>query len=103
MNDTHVKPQIMLSRAQSDTRSIAPFKREMDVIAKPRHPNTREVEGFRGWNPLRFWRRSDLIRERGGSGLMRLIWRSEQSIKKEQSKINPFKRFARPGGEKGGW
>ena len=34
-----VAVKIMLSRAQADTRAIAQFKREMDVIAKLRHPN----------------------------------------------------------------
>ena len=34
-----VAVKIMLSRAQADTQAIAQFKREMDVIAKLRHPN----------------------------------------------------------------
>ena len=39
MNGTHVKPRIMLSRAQADTRAVDQFKREMAVIAKLQHPH----------------------------------------------------------------
>jgi len=39
MNGTHMKPGIMLSRAQADTRAVDQFKREMAVIAKLQHPH----------------------------------------------------------------
>jgi len=36
---TPVAVKIMLSRAQADARAVEQFKREMDIIAKLRHPN----------------------------------------------------------------
>ena len=35
----HLKPGILLSRAQTDTRAVDPFKRGMAVIAKLQHPH----------------------------------------------------------------